>query len=143
MQKNVETAPALTYFLPSRRALLVLVPLTVALLLFAFYVRYGVIQNTPLGLACDAGEQSLRCTLRITTILLFIRNPFGWVAVAAALFQLWRPNVVVFGVGVCAAAVGIVLYNTRLSSLAVGLLVLSLARARSGTRSAPAGQAER
>ena len=51
-------------------------------------------------------------------------------AVAAALLQLWRPNVIVFGIGLISAAFGLVLYNTRLSALAVALLLLSFARAR-------------
>jgi hypothetical protein len=52
----------------------------------------------------------------------------------AAAIQLWRPNVLTFGIGLIAAAFGLVLYNTRLSALAVALLVLSLGRARSGAR---------
>ena len=134
MQRKAETGLALSYFLPSRRALLVIVPLVAAALLAALYLRYRIIQNTPIGLACEAGEQSLTCTVRLITILLFARGAFGWTAVAAAALQLWRPNVVIFGVGLVAAAFGIVLYNTRLSALAVALLVLSLARARSGAR---------
>jgi hypothetical protein len=41
---------------------------------------------------------------------------------------------VTFGIGLLSASFGLVLYNTRLSALAVALLVLSLARARSGAR---------
>ena len=63
-----------------------------------------------------------------------MRSIFGWTAVIAALLQLWRPNVVAFGIGLISASFGLVLYNTRLSALAVALLVLSLARARSGAR---------
>ena len=134
MQQNSGTAPALSYFLPSRRALLMIVPLSAASVLAALYIRYFIIQNTPIGLACEAGEQSLVCTIRLATILLFVRGSFGWTAVAAALMQLCRPNVVTFGIGLVAASFGLVLYNTRLSALAVALLLLSLARARFGAR---------
>lgn len=134
MQQNTEPAPGLSYFLPSRRALLVLVPLVAAALLAALYLRYRIIQNTPIGLACEAGEHSITCTVRLATILLFVRDTFGLTAVAAAVLQLWRPNVVMFGIGLVAASFGLVLYNTRLSALAVALLVLSLARATSGAR---------
>lgn len=120
-----------SYFLPSRRALAILLPLAAAALASALHLRYGIIQNTPIGLACEAGEESLTCTIRLVAIHLFARGAFGWTAVIAALIQLWRPNTLAFGIGLTSACFGIVLYNTRLSSLAVVLLVLSLARARS------------
>jgi hypothetical protein len=121
-------SPLLT-FAPSRRALAVIVPLAGAALGLALYLRYGIIQNGPIGIACDAGEQSSTCTVRATLIGLFVRGVFGWTALVAALFQLWRPNRFAFGIGLIAACLGLVLYNTRLSALAVALLVLSLARA--------------
>ena len=67
--------------------------------------------------------------MRLAVILLFIRSVFGWTALIAAAINLVRPNAVVFGIGLVAAAMGLVLYNTRLSALAVPLLLLSLARA--------------
>ncbi len=96
----------------------------------ALYLRYVIIQNTPIGMACDGGEQSLTCMVRLVAIQLFVRSVFGWTAVVAALVQLWRPNICAFSVGLLSASFGLVLYNTRLSALAVALLVLSLARAR-------------
>jgi hypothetical protein len=125
---------SLSLFRPSGRAAVILSLLAIAAVGFALYLRYGIIQNTPIGLACEAGEQSLTCTARLAAIHLFVRSIFGWTAVAAALFQLWRPNVVVLGIGLVSAAFGLVLYNTRLSALAVALLVLSFARAWPGTR---------
>lgn len=121
--------PPLVLFRPSLRALSILVALTAAALGLAVILRYGLVQHVPTGLACEAGEQSFTCSIRLAAILLFTWAAFGWVAVAAALVQLWRPNIVAFSVGVIAAATGLVLYNTRLSALAVALLVLSLARA--------------
>jgi len=109
-------------------------PLVVAAVGFALYLRYGIIQNTPIGLACEAGEQSLVCMVRLAAIQLFVRSIFGWTAVAASLFHLWRPNIAAFAVGLLSVAFGLVLYNTRLSAFAVVLLVLSLARARPGAR---------
>jgi hypothetical protein len=67
-------------------------------------------------------------------ILLFVRNVFGWVAIIAASVQLWRPNIVALTIGVVSALLGLVLYNTRASALAAGLLVLSLARPAPATR---------
>lgn len=125
---------SLTLFKPSGRAVLILSPLVVAAVGLALYLRYDIIQNTPIGLACEAGEQSLTCAVRLAAIHLFVRSIFGWTAVVAALLQLWRPNVVAFGIGLLSASFGLVLYNTRLSALAVALLVLSLARAWRGAR---------
>jgi hypothetical protein len=59
---------------------------------------------------------------------MFARDCFGWVGMIAACIQLWRPNIVVFGTGLIFALMGLVLYNTRASALAIALLVLSLAR---------------
>lgn len=131
MQRSSDSPPQGRFltFAPSRRVLAVIIPLAGAALGLALYLRYGIIQNGPIGLACDAGEQSSTCTVRATLITLFVRGVFGWTALIAALVQLWRPNRFAFGIGLIAACFGLVLYNTRLSALAVALLVLSLARA--------------
>jgi hypothetical protein len=136
MQRKSPDSPdrSLTLFRPSGRAALILSLLAIAAVGFALFLRYRIIQNTPIGLACEAGEQSLTCTVRLAAIHLFVRSIFGWTAVAATLVQLWRPSIVVFGIGLISAAFGLVLYNTRLSALAVALLVLSFARAQSGMR---------
>lgn len=121
-------AAAPKLFLPSRRAAVILTVLGLAALGIALYLRYVVIQNSGIGIACEAGEQSLTCKVRLAVILMFARDGFGWVAVIASGVQLWRPNVAAFGTGLVFALLGLVLYNTRASALAVALLVLSLAR---------------
>jgi Gpi18-like mannosyltransferase len=126
---NIASKSGLTLYRPSLRATLILVPVAAAALGVALFLRYGIIQNTPIGLGCEAGEESFTCIVRFAAILLFTWEVFGWAAVAAALVQLWRPNIIAFGIGVVFAALGLVLYNTRLSALAVALLVISLARA--------------
>jgi hypothetical protein len=103
----------------------------------ALYLRDEVIENTPLGLACGAGRQSPVCTVRDAVIVLFNQNAFGCTALIVAVIQFWRPNIVVFGVGLAASLAGLVLYNTNASALALALLVLSLARLSSGASSAP------
>jgi hypothetical protein len=115
-------------FLPSTRASAVLAVLGLAALGTALYLRYAIIQNSTIGVACEAGEQSLLCQVRLAVILMFVQGVFGWVALIASGVQLWRPNVVAFGAGLIFALLGLVLYNTRVSALAVALLVLSLAR---------------
>jgi hypothetical protein len=115
-------------FLPSRQAAMTIAVLGLAALGIALYLRYVIIQNSGIGVACEAGEESLTCKVRLAVILMFVDSVFGWVAMIAAAIQLWRPNVVVFAVGIVFALFGLVLYNTRASALAVALLVLSLAR---------------
>jgi hypothetical protein len=115
-------------FLPSKRASLHLAVLGLAALGTALFLRYAIIQNSVIGVACEAGEVSLTCKIRLAVILMFVQDAFGWMAVIAAGVQLWRPNIVAFGVSLVFAVLGLVLYNTRASALAVGLLALSLAR---------------
>ena len=121
-------------FLPSRRAAAVLAVLGLAALSTALFLRYSMIQNAGLGVACEAGAVSLTCKARLAVILMFVQGSFGWVAMIAAGVQLWKPNIVAFGTGLVFALLGLVLYNTRVSALAVALLVLSLARPLPGRR---------
>jgi hypothetical protein len=131
-QDTQPSAPKL--FLPSQRASLLLAVLGLAALGTALFLRYGIIQNSVIGVACEAGEVSLTCKIRLAVILMFIQDAFGWMAVIAAGVQLWRPNSVAFGTSLICALLGLVLYNTRASALAVGLLVVSLARPAPGAR---------
>jgi hypothetical protein len=127
---DIRRAAAPKLFLSSKGAALLLALLGLAAVTAALYLRYGLIQNTPIGLACEAGEVSFTCKLRLVVIIMFINECFGWTALIAALVQLWRPNVVALGIGLVFALLGLVLYNTRVSALAVTLLVLSFARPR-------------
>jgi len=115
-------------FRPTGRQWAVLIPAGLLALGCAFYMRYGVIQNTPIGLACDAGLASLLCRTRSATIATYQHDGFGAFALIAAAVNLWRPRVASFVLGMTAAALGIVLYNVVLSGLAGALLILSLAR---------------
>jgi hypothetical protein len=121
-------AQAARLFLPSKRAAAILTLLGIAALGAALYLRYAIIQNSAIGVACEAGEASFSCKARLAVIFMFVQDCFGWTAMIAAGVQLWRPNIVAFGTGLVFALLGLVLYNTRASALAVTLLVLSLAR---------------
>jgi hypothetical protein len=68
------------------------------------------------------------CLTRQVTIVLFTYSVFGWFALIVATINLLRPTLVLFAAALAAACCGVVLYNVGLSSLAVGLLILSLAR---------------
>jgi hypothetical protein len=97
-------------------------------LLYAFYLRYLVIENSTVGLACDAGQDSLVCLARLIATRLFRAQVFGAVAVGAAVVNLVRPALPLFGITLAATAVGLVLYNASLAGLAAGLMILSFAR---------------
>jgi hypothetical protein len=130
MSPKPEAQPAQTkLFLPSsRREAAILAVLGLAALSAALFLRYFIIQNAGIGVACEAGEESLTCKVRLAVILMFVQGSFGWVAMIAAGVQFWKPNIVAFSTGLVFALLGLVLYNTRASALAVALLVLSLAR---------------
>jgi hypothetical protein len=91
-------------------------------------MRYGAIQNTELGLACQASPSGAFCTLRRLTISLYEYSIFGVIALGAALINLLRPSVSLFALALVATGLGIVLYNVALSGIAVALLILSFAR---------------
>lgn len=113
---------------PPQCALLVLV--TAAALGCALYMRYSVIENSIIGVACDTGPKTWFCALRSATIAAFNYSVFGWVALAAALLHLARPSARMLAIGLIAAGFGIVLYNYNvlMSGLAVGIMLLAFAR---------------
>jgi hypothetical protein len=94
----------------------------------ALYIRYMAIENLNIELACQAGLQTWLCTTFRVSILFFNHEVFGWVALGAALFNLWRPTLIMTSLALAAAGFGVVLHNADLSALAAGLLILSLAR---------------
>ena len=115
-------------FLPSPRVANVLIALGAAALGYALYLRYLVIENSTVGLACEAGLGTLVCTVRKITIFLFRYQAFGILALVASVYHLLRPQIYAFTFGMIAAAFGLVLYNNGLAALATALLVVSFAR---------------
>jgi len=94
----------------------------------AMYLRYHVMENATMSLACQGGLNTWLCgTFGLTTIL-YPYQIFGGVALAVAVLNLIRPSIVLVTVSLAAAAFGIVLHNADLSALAAGVLILSLAR---------------
>lgn len=94
----------------------------------ALYLRYLAIENSTVSLACQAGLDTWLCGTFRLTIVLFNHQVFGAIALAAALLNLLRPSLVLVTLALAAAAFGIVLHNADLAALAVGILILSLAR---------------
>jgi len=95
---------------------------------YAMYLRYLVIEQTQVGLACDDGLRTWLCLSRTVVTALFENEVFGWVGLGAAVLTLIRPALPLFTIGLAASAFGIVLHNAGLSGLAAALLVMSFAR---------------
>jgi hypothetical protein len=115
-------------FLPSARATNGLLIVGFLSLGYALYLRYLAVEQASVGLACAAGLDSWLCFSRRIATALFTNSVFGFAALIVAVLNLLRPSLVLFALALSLACFGIVLYNGGLSALAVGLLVLSLAR---------------
>jgi hypothetical protein len=115
-------------FLPTARQLNLLLIVGFLSVGYALYLRYLVIEQSTVGLACESGLRTWLCFTRNTVIWLFNYSVFGIGALAAALINLVRPSIMLLALGLAAGGFGIVLYNLGLSALALPLLILSLAR---------------
>jgi hypothetical protein len=115
-------------FRPSAASLNWVLTIGLVSLGYAIYLRYLVIEQTQLGLACDAGLKTWPCLSRTVVSAFFENEVFGWVSLGAAVLALIRPSLPLFTIGLAASAFGIVLHNAGLSGLAAALLVLCFAR---------------
>ena len=115
-------------FCPTARQTNWLIALGFLSLGYALYLRYMAVELTSVGLACQAGAQTWLCATRKLVTTLFSHSVFGWLALAAAVLNVIRPSLLLFAIGLAAAAAGVVLYNVGLSALAAALLILSFAR---------------
>ena len=115
-------------FLPSARETNWLLVVGFCSIGYALYMRYLAVEQSSVGLACHAGLNTWLCLTRQVTIVLFTYSVFGLFALIVATINLLRPTLVLFAAALAAACCGVVLYNVGLSSLALGLLILSLAR---------------
>jgi len=120
----------LRLFAPSAAALNWVISIGFLSLGYALYMRYLVIEQPSVGLACDAGLATWLCLSRKVASALFDNYVFGWVSLGAAVLALIRPSVPLFTIGLVATALGIVLYNDNasLSGFAAALLVMCFAR---------------
>ena len=115
-------------FAPSAAALNWVISIGFVALGYALYMRYLVIQQSSVGLACDLGLDTWLCLSRKVAAALFDRYVFGWVSLGAAALNLIRPSVPLFTIALVFTAFGIVLYNASLSGFAAALLVMCFAR---------------
>jgi len=114
-------------FQPDARTWNLIILLGAFALGWAVYMRYALVEQSAVGLAC-VGMETAMCESRAVVIRMFGWSVFGVSALILAVVQFIRPSVPVFILGVMAAGIGVVMYNNNLASLAAGLLVISLAR---------------
>ena len=115
-------------FLPSPRATNILLIIGFCSVGYALYLRYLVIEQSSISLACEGGLNTWLCFTRTVITALFRNSAFGILALAAAALNLLRPSPVLTAIALAAAGFGVVLYNVGLAGIAVALLILSLAR---------------
>lgn len=120
-------------FLPQSRATNLIIALGGFALGWAIYMRYALVEQTAIGLACRTLE-TMTCETRTLVITLFGYSVFGIAAIITAVIQLIRPSVAMFTLALMATAIGVVMYNNNLASLAGGLLLISFARPWRGAK---------
>jgi hypothetical protein len=101
---------------------------------YALYLRYMVIEQSTVSLACEMGLPTWLCFTRKVFLALFQNGVFGIVALSAAIVNFIRPSMAPLVIALIAGGFGIVLYNVETSALAAGLLLLSLARPAPSTK---------
>lgn len=96
----------------------------------ALYLRYGLIENTPVGLSCQAADAPWYCGPRLW--LIHFHMAWGWsyaalLGGALALAKRWRWAI---GLGLAAGAAGLVLYNAGPAGAGFLLSLSALLRRR-------------
>ena len=90
-------------FLPNARATNWLLVVGFCSIGFALYMRYLAIEQSTVGLACQAGLNTWLCFTRQITIVLFTYSVFGWFALIVATLNFLRPSLVLFAIALAAA----------------------------------------
>ena len=67
--------------------------LALAALSYGFFMRYRVIEQSAVGIACEGNGANWFCASRRTAIALFTPQLFGIVALGAALLNVLRPSI--------------------------------------------------
>ena len=83
---------------PTLRQAIGLAVIAIAALAYGFAMRYGVIQNSAIGIACETSGTSWLCASRRAAIALFQPQLFGIVALGAAVLNLMRPSFIPFAI---------------------------------------------
>lgn len=115
-------------FAPSVRTLAAVVVAFAAAVALGLAGRYALVENIPLAHACEAGAESLTCSLRLAVVNGFRSLGPAALAVFLGAWTLWRPSAAGLVVTVAAAGLLLFLFNAWPAGLALVLALLSLAR---------------
>jgi hypothetical protein len=104
------------------------IALALAGLGFGFYVRYGLIESTPIGLMCQGVDPAWFCTPRLWVIDFNLGNGWSWAALTGGVLAIlfgWRAAI---ALGLVAGAAGLVLYNAGPAGFGLLLALMRLVR---------------
>lgn len=110
-----------------RRALLWLALLGFGFAL-AFWLRYGVIQPTNIGIACGEADAPGWCAPRQWLISAQHYRIWGWVGLAGGLIGLFVGGRWIIAIALVFSAMALVLYNATLGAPAIIVTLLALLR---------------
>jgi hypothetical protein len=124
-------------FLPAPRQTNFLLLLAFTSIGAALYLRLSIVESDTLAAACFAGAGRASCGLRRLILELYGLEVFGGVALIAATVHFFRPDVLAFGIALCAAILGLFLNNVVPSAFAVAILIMGFARPARGGKPRP------
>ena len=94
----------------------------------AFWLRYGVIQPTDMGIICGQADVPSWCAPRQWLISAQHYRIWGWVGLAGALIGLFIGGRWIIAIALLFSAMALVLYNATLGAPAMIVTLLALLR---------------
>lgn len=94
----------------------------------ALFARYGLIENTGIGLACQEETAPWYCVPRLLLIQVNYLAGWSWAALAGGALALVTRSRSAIALGLLAGAAGLVLYNAGPAGAGFLLSVLALMR---------------
>jgi hypothetical protein len=115
-------------FVLTARETKALIAAVVVSLGLALSARYLMIENGPLGRACEMAGSDAFCAFRLAIVHTFNNQLFGAGALLFTALALWRPSFAALTLALSLAAAGLVLYNTTGAAVAFALSLFVFAR---------------
>jgi hypothetical protein len=94
----------------------------------AYGLRFALVENEDVAVACAAGSEGVGCLVREIAIFTFHHLLLGGLALAGGLLALAYPRRWTMLLALVPAAFGLVLYNVEMAATAVMLCLFATAR---------------